>query len=77
MEEVLAGLRLEDELANALLGRSQPRDKLGRLLVLLRAYETAVRIRVCAIAQDLRIPIADLRGIYLKAIAWADVAARG
>ena len=77
MEEALAGLRLETELTNALLGRSQPRDTLGRLYSLFRAYEAADRTRIFAIAQEFRISVPDLRELYLKAVAWADVAASG
>ena len=76
MEEALAGLRLEDELANALLGRSQKGDILGRLHSLLQAYERADRSLTCAIAKDLRIPVAALREVYLKATAWADAASQ-
>ena len=71
MEEALAGLRLEDELANALLGRSKLRDTLGRLAGLLQAYEDADRVRTYAIAHDLRIPLTALHDVYMKATAWA------
>jgi c-di-GMP-related signal transduction protein len=74
MEEALAGLRLEDELANALLARSKPRDVLGRLYRLLGAYENGDRVRTYALAHDLRIPLSALSDVYLKATAWADVA---
>jgi len=74
MEEALAGLKLEDTLANALLGRSK--DKLGQLSTLLDAYDNADLLRLHAIAESFHIDTADVRDAYFTAVTWADKASK-
>jgi len=74
MDQALAGLKLEDDLANALLSRSGPSDPLGRLYSLVQSYEAADPERLLPIARDCRIATSDVRDAYLKAVAWADAA---
>ena len=74
MDEALSGLKLEDDLANALLSHSAPKDTLGRLYSLIQAYEAADPDRLLPIASDCRIATSDLRDAYVKAVAWADAA---
>ena len=74
MEEALSGLKLEDTLANALLGRSQ--DALSYLYTIVQAYENGDQVRMCAIAQDFHLDPARLRDAYFTAVTWADQASK-
>ena len=74
MEQALMGLKLEDALSNALLGRDD--GALGHLHTLLEAYENADRLRMHAIAQDFHLNTADLRDTYFTAVNWADQASK-
>ena len=74
MEEAVAGLNLDQALANALHGRST--DNLGHLHTLLDVYENADRIRLHAIAEEYHLKAADVRDAYFSAVSWADQAAK-
>ena len=74
MEQALAGLKLEDGIANALLGRSK--DVLGHLYTLVEAYEHADQLRLHAIAQDFHFNAAYVRDAYFTAVTWADQASK-
>ena len=75
MEEIVTELDLEQDLANALLGRTSGQSQLGLLYELIQAYERVDWIRTAAIGQELRIGTSDLSTAYVKAVEWADVAA--
>ena len=74
MEEALAGLKLEDALADALLGRGK--GGLGHLYTLVEAYEHADQLRLHAIAQGFLLNTAEVRDAYFTAVAWADQASK-
>ena len=74
MGEALAGLKLEDKLANALLGQSK--DELGDLATLLEAYECADLLRMQAVTDVFNLNTADVRDAYFTAVTWADKASK-
>ena len=76
MEEVIAELDLEEDLASALLGHNNEANLLGRLYDLIRAYDEPDWSRAVSIAQEFRLGMVDLSTAYVQAVEWADVAAK-
>ena len=76
MVEVLAELDLDEDLANALLGRANRHTQLSLLYELIQAYDRPDWIRAVAIAQEFRVGIVDLSSAYVQAVEWADFAAK-
>jgi EAL and modified HD-GYP domain-containing signal transduction protein len=76
MEEIIAELDLEKDLASALLGRTTEQNQLGLQFELIQAYERGDWIRTAAIGQELKIGTNDLSSAYVKAAEWADVAVK-
>lgn len=76
MEEVIAELDLEEDLVNALLGRSHKENRLGLLYDLIRAYDEPDWSRAAGIAQEFNLGMVDLSTAYVQAVEWADVAAK-
>jgi c-di-GMP-related signal transduction protein len=76
MEEIIAELDLEKDLASALLGRTNDQNQLGLLYELIQAYERVDWIRSVAIGQGLKVDAKDVALAYVKAVEWADVAAK-
>jgi c-di-GMP-related signal transduction protein len=76
MEEIIAELDLEKDLASALLGRTNDQNQLGLLYELIQAYERVDWIRAVAIGQGLKVDAKDVASAYVKAVEWADVAAK-
>jgi c-di-GMP-related signal transduction protein len=75
MKEILAELDLEEDLSNALLGRTNKANQLGQLFKLIQAYEKPDWRRAVGIAQDFHVGLVDLSTAYVQAVEWADVAA--
>jgi EAL and modified HD-GYP domain-containing signal transduction protein len=75
MDEVLAEMDLDEDLANALLGRSA-HNPLGILYELVQAYDKPDWIRAAAIAQEFHVGMAALSTAYVQAVEWADVAVK-
>jgi len=76
MEEVIGELDLEKDLAKALLGHTDKGNQLGRLYDLIRAYDEPDGAGAVAIAQELHVGIIDVSTAYVKAVEWADLAAK-
>jgi EAL and modified HD-GYP domain-containing signal transduction protein len=76
MEEIIAELDLEQDLASALLGRATEENKLGMLYELIQAYERVDWIRTAAIGEGLNVGPGDVSSAYVKAVEWADIAAK-
>jgi c-di-GMP-related signal transduction protein len=76
MEDIIAELDLEDDLAKALLGRTNKANHLGLLYELIQACEKPDWSKATGIAQEFHVGIADLSKAYVQAVEWADVAAR-
>jgi c-di-GMP-related signal transduction protein len=76
MEEIITELDLEQDLAGALLGRTNDQNQLGLLYELIQAYERVDWIRTAAIGQEFKIGTSDLSTAYVKAVEWADIAAK-
>jgi len=77
MDEIIAELNLEKNLASALLGRANENNPLSLLYELIRAYERVDWIRTAAIGQEFKMATSDLSLAYVRAVEWADVAAKG
>ena len=76
MEEIIADLDLEKDLASALLQRADDQNQLSLLYELIQAYERVDWIRTVAIGQGLKVDAKDVASVYLKAVEWADVAVK-
>lgn len=76
MKEIVAELDLEEDLSNALLGRTNKGNQLGCLYDLIRAYDQPDWTRAVDIAQELHVGMVDLSTAYVQAVEWADVAAK-
>jgi EAL and modified HD-GYP domain-containing signal transduction protein len=76
LEDVLKELNLHEEIARALLARSQPGDHLPDLWKLIMAYEAADWKQVDPLAMTLHIKTTVLGNCYTEAVAWADAICR-
>jgi EAL and modified HD-GYP domain-containing signal transduction protein len=76
MEDVITELDLDEDLANALLGRNNGHNPLSLLYELMQAYDKPDWIRATAIAQEFHVGMAALSTAYVQAVEWADVAAK-
>jgi c-di-GMP-related signal transduction protein len=76
MEEIIADLDLEKDLASALLRRADDQNQLSLLYELIQAYERVDWIRTVAIGQGLKVDAKDVASAYVKAVEWADVAVK-
>jgi len=76
MEEIIADLDLEKDLASALLRRADDQNQLSLLYELIQAYERVDWIRTVAIGQGLKVDAKDVASVYVKAVEWADVAVK-
>lgn len=75
MEDIISELDLEEDLTNALLGRSA-HNPLGILYELIQAYDKPDWVRAAAIAQEFQVGMAALSTAYVQAAEWADIAAK-
>ena len=76
MAEVVAELKLDAELAAALVGRRDWKNDLGMLYEMICAYEKPDWVRTAAMAQDFNVSVLDLSTAYVKAVEWADKTAK-
>jgi c-di-GMP-related signal transduction protein len=76
MEDIIAELDLEQDLASALLRRVDDQNRLSLLYELIQAYERVDWIRTVAIGEGLKVDANDVASAYVKAVEWADVAAK-
>jgi len=76
MKEIVAELDLEEDLSNALLGRTNKANQLGQLFELIRAYDEPDWTRAAGIAQKFSVGMVDLLTAYVQAVEWADLAAK-
>jgi c-di-GMP-related signal transduction protein len=76
MEDIIAGLDLEKDLASALLRRADDQNQLGMLYELIQAYERVDWIRTVAIGEGLKVDANEVASAYVKAVEWADFAAK-
>lgn len=76
MPEVVSELRLDYPLSEALLGQSDWNNRIGMVYELIRAYEKPDWARTTALAQQFNLSVLDLSTAYVKAVEWADEAAR-
>ena len=73
---LVAELDLEEDLSNALLGRTNKANQLGQLFELIQAYEKPDWSRAVGIAHQFHVGLVDLSTAYVQAVEWADVAAK-
>jgi c-di-GMP-related signal transduction protein len=76
MTEAISELNLDDELANALLGRSSDHDIFSELRDLMEAYEATDSARISGIAHEFHLSATDLTKAYVQAVEWADSVAK-
>lgn len=76
MVDIIGEMDLEEDLANALLGRTNENNQLGLLYELIQAHERADWIRAAAIGQEFRVGTSEISTAYIEAAEWADVAVK-
>ena len=76
MTEALSELNLDDELSNALLGKSNDHEPFAELRGLMEAYEATDLSRISGIAHEFQLPATDLTKAYVQAVEWADSVAK-
>ncbi len=76
MEEIITELDLEEDLKGALLRRGNEQNELRLVYELVQAYERMDWIRTAALAREFNVGMSDLSKAYVKAVEWADIAAK-
>jgi EAL and modified HD-GYP domain-containing signal transduction protein len=77
LEELLDGLKLNEDIRTMLLGTLSPEEALAALWNLILAYESADWERLPELAGRLRLDTSTLPGLYSVAVNWSDEVFQG
>jgi EAL and modified HD-GYP domain-containing signal transduction protein len=70
--EVLAKIRLPQDVLDALLDKSPPGDRVARIFHLVKAYERGEWQQVFEDARHLRVESGEVSDAYIQAVDWCD-----